>query len=317
MKIIHFTHNDLDGVACAVLAKKKYSLPVGMHTYAYTVQYMDYATIDQAILDVLSALNFRDKSALEGTHILITDICPMKETLDKLNEAHKVGVSVKLFDHHRTRAFCAEYPWAVYDEGHCGAWLTFHKFLTREDQGNFLEFVKGVEAYDMWNLKDSYRNKGERLNLLLRFLGTEQFMTTFIADAWADTQLEFQQILSALERNKKEHVKRLLTKQLAAAPRNVDDLGNTYKILVAGEHTPDVGHSALMDEDNEDLKYVVVVNPMYGTASLYAREGELDVSAIAKKMGGGGHQAAAGFPCDTIKTIDKQVSTLLDHVDSH
>lgn len=39
--------------------------------------------------------------------------------------------------------------------------------------------------------------------------------------------------------------------------------------------------------------------------SIYNENGELDVSEIAKKMGGGGHKAAAGFTVDDINSIIK------------
>lgn len=310
MKIVQFTHSDADGVACAVVAFYKYN------QHEHIVHYLDYYDIDQKIISELSAVDFKNQKSTKDTVFLITDICPKKETLDKLDVAHKAGLSIQLFDHHKTRSYCSAFSWATYSETKCGALLTLEGLLKKEERGRLVDFVKGIDAYDRWDLASGYRKKGERLNLLLKFFGIKLFFDKFILNPWADTSPEIYSIISILEENQTRYVQKIIENQAQSSAQHLDDFGYQYKVIVASEHTATIGATILADEDNADLKYVIVVNPIYGIASFYSREGECDVSELAKRLGGGGHASAAGFPLDSKTLIEQKIASLLDKIDT-
>lgn len=55
---------------------------------------------------------------------------------------------------------------------------------------------------------------------------------------------------------------------------------------------------SVYDPEKHDIMVTFVYRrPKYCTVSLYTKKDDIDVSAIAKKYGGGGHKQAAGFQC--------------------
>ena len=89
-----FTHTDLDGVGCAILAKLAFGEEVD-------ISYCNYDDINE---NVMNYLNHNDDSL---SYIYITDIRVNEEVAELLD---KRG-GVVLLDHHPTALELNKYPW--------------------------------------------------------------------------------------------------------------------------------------------------------------------------------------------------------------
>lgn len=314
LKVYQFTHGDLDGVGCAVVAKIHYTDKCirSFGKFDHVVSYCDYQNIDKRVLECAKTIMAGSKDALKDTILLISDICPQKTTLDELDVAQQAGLNIKLFDHHKTRSYSSNYKWATYDVSTCATTIMWKSWF--KEKNKLDDFVASVNAYDMWIVTDQFRKRGENLNLLFNFLGAECFYEAFYKEPWADLTVETNKIISILQDNKEEYVNQLLLNQLNKAQYQTDNNGHLYKILVASKFSADIGHKVLSDQDHANLHYVIVANPEYGTCSLYSRDTEIDVSVIAKKLNGGGHTNAAGFPYNLLDRLSNGIKTLLDTI---
>lgn len=138
-----FTHTDLDGVGCAVLAKLAFGEDVD-------IEYCDYSNVNEKVKYYLKT---GDDNL---SYIYITDISVNEETAKLLDER---GGSY-LLDHHSTALGLNKYPWCkVVVEDLKGLktsgtkmfhhWLSMNGSLTEELENNkaldkFAELVRGL-----------------------------------------------------------------------------------------------------------------------------------------------------------------------------
>jgi len=125
-----FTHGDLDGWMCALLAIIAY----GWDT---VVQYCNYNDIAEKINKFLDSV----KGMKEKPFLLITDITPPKEVCERINVMAKEGMfaddpdvnGVVLIDHHDTVDWLDGYDWAKLDTSKCGAKLLFDLMIQNQE----------------------------------------------------------------------------------------------------------------------------------------------------------------------------------------
>lgn len=308
MTVTLFRHNNLDGVGCEIILRRKIKEDIDSKA-------CDYDTIDQLISSFL-------KKCIPGSksEIYILDICPSKDTCLALQEAYvDKTIDVLLVDHHKTRAWVKQYLWAKFDQRHCATQLTLNELglNPNSDSMDIREFVKAVESWDLWQLDSPYRKRGEDLNALLNFLGDEVFINAFVEDPNADENFEpFKYALEILKRNIERYVQWIVNSQLDKSAYIMDGKGHSFKIIFASEHVSRVGSAILAHKDAQDLHYVVVVDPITNSCHLRSREGEnIDVSEIATKFGGGGHTHAAGFKTNIKNPIRERIAELLNKME--
>jgi len=303
--ILVISHNDLDGVACVILLKRSTDKPV-----EYVLA--DYNSVDYEINQRITR-----EAQHKYSQIFITDICPLEGTCMHINQQYSAGVQVKLLDHHTTRSWVNDYPWATYENHICGCELVY-EYITKHfpvGESKAAEqdwmFAQAVGAWDLWRVSSPHRPRGEELNSLLRFIGKDSFIRVFSEDINQDKK-EFQSTISYLADKKKRYVGSVLANQLDSAPIHSDGQGLQFKIIFATDYVSDIGDSILRHPDYEDIDYVVLVNPVMNAVSLRSRKGDVDVARLAKRLGGGGHKSAAGFSKNFTYGIDKKLSNLLN-----
>lgn len=101
MKIKLFTHTDLDGVGCAVLAY----LAFGYKNV--DVEFCSYNNINQKVLKFIMSRSLSN-SAYYGLYI--TDLSVSEEVARQI-EKHKDNIMPRLFDHHATALWLNKYDW--------------------------------------------------------------------------------------------------------------------------------------------------------------------------------------------------------------
>lgn len=297
--IFHFSHGDLDGVACTILSKRKFG-----DSSKIIVELCDYDNINSKLIEFCSREHFSVDDLL-----LITDICPNSEVCEQIDKIRD-EISVVLIDHHKTKKWVSKYPWAHFNPYICGALGTL-EWLGLEEEAA-LEFSRAVNAWDMWLTDSNHRERGENLNSLVSFIGLHEFRKSMQNSKNLDEDLtRFKDLIFYINKNKKHYVRKVIKEQLGKAQCMMDGLGKTFKILFATDFISEVGYEALNHPESADLHYVVIINPVKNTCSLRSRGNEVDVGEIAKKLGGGGHSSASGFIYNFKKKIGSTIHNLL------
>lgn len=295
-----FTHADLDGAGCAVLLKRQDA--------TVNIRFCNYETLDKTLTSFIDGIANLSSDDL----LLITDICPSKDICERIDEEVTKKIKVQLLDHHKTRSWVAKYPWAKFNNGKCGTQLV--EYWLDESDNVTHAFVAAVDAWDRWLLKSDHRTRGEELNTLCSFMGLDDFVNRFSKNLVLDQEEPFMTMLTYIEKSKKRYINKVIKDQLESARPHLDGYANTFKIFFATDYISEIGNDILAHPDGEDLKYVVIITPGSNRCSLRSREGEVDVSDIAKQFRGGGHASAAGFIIDFKRKITDQIGNMLNRM---
>ena len=285
-----FTHTDLDGVSCEILGKIAFEEDIN-------VVRCNYGDIDAKVEEFINSAEEYDK-------LFITDISVNKEIADKLLS---ISDKVILLDHHKTALWLNEYPYAlvqVEDESigkMCGAYL-FYEYLKKnhkefDDTPALKLFIDYVRMYDTWEWKEKYDNIiPKRLNDLMYIDGPNEFIdkmvyrlgnNLFIFD---DTDLMKLQI-------EQTYINSYIAQKNETLMVN-DDLFPEYTVGItfADKYISELGNK--LCELHPELDFVVLINMSTLTVSYRTVKDNLDLSAIAKGFGGGGHPKASGSRFD-------------------
>ena len=153
-----FTHTDLDGIGCAILAY----LAFGRENV--DVEYCDYKNINENVREFY--LNERDKIYDVA---LITDISINEEVAEQLNMIVEIDGRWILLDHHATALGLNKYKWCtvkVTNESTgintSGTELLYQRLLrfdyfdpyNKRVCNNIRRFVDIVRDYDTWRWKE-------------------------------------------------------------------------------------------------------------------------------------------------------------------
>lgn len=269
MNKILITHNDFDGVTCAVLFRRVW--PKGV------VYFEDYRTVNERI--AVAAMSTKE------TEIFITDISP--ENYPVLAEMLDERGNVNLFDHHTTANWLKQYKWAEVDTTRCAAAI-FYQWLLKNIGHHRIraleQLVWHANDYDTWTHESPYSSK---LNDLLGVLGKQRFMERFVVIPNVEMTGTEKLLLELEDERRQEYIDEAISKSFRA----VDQQGNVYAVVFAERYPSQIGEELLRETE---YNYVAIINMKNRTVSLRSA-GETDVSVIAKRYGGGGHKHAAGF----------------------
>lgn len=285
-----YRHYRLDGAACELLLhyrELKEKKGVSFH-----IDTCSQATIN----DIL------EQPAM-GSNIInefwFLDVCPSRSNCEKLNELYKENkLEIMLIDHHKKNDWVKEYPWAAINTEKCSARILMEELGFNEPL--MIDFIDAVEAWVLKKFESPNRKRGENLYMLYDFIGDYDFLRSFLDSFNADIAYQpLSYIVEKLRRRIQKYADDIISSQLEKAAYIMDKHGWTYKILLATEQHDKIGQAALAHSESQDLKYIVIANPINNKCSLYSREdSDIDVSKIAIELGGGGHKHAATFFTD-------------------
>jgi oligoribonuclease NrnB/cAMP/cGMP phosphodiesterase (DHH superfamily) len=287
MKYAVIYHNNcMDGLAAAAAAK---------HTLGDTATYlpMQYG-------DALPKL----EEGLDG--VIFVDFC--LKTFDDLKAIAGTGPWVLVIDHHKTAAAALEkaidvsdavfnpflddvHPqpgevYCVYDQGRSGAVLSYEFFVQRPVPQLYLY----VQDRDMWWWRQP-RSRSVSAALADRCFGDPDPIAAFealpdikVLASEGDAILKFQGrvVASAVEKS-------------WLADVVVDGTVHCAAVAHSSSFRSEVGEALLAKYPDAAIAVIRMVTGDSAVFSLRSRNGGVDVSAIAKRYGGGGHAAAAGF----------------------
>jgi uncharacterized protein len=298
-----FTHNDLDGVGCELLANLAFKNPSVTHTK-----------------NPQDASNKVKEFIEEGTYkyydkVFITDISVNEEVSNMISSLGNEMFKFQLLDHHATALDLNKHLWAkvVVDDihGKCSGTSMFHTYLTREGffqreiyRDALTVMVEKIRRYDTWEWKERYYDEeAGKLNDLMWLLGSRQFvqifhsrllwsdMFTVIEGSWSGMFQKEDELVLSLDKKKKESYIDRKEKQMFT----INFLGRKAGVVFAEQYISELGN-ALSENNSKDLDYVILVDMGGQKVSLRTVHNNIDLGKdVASKFGGGGHAKASGF----------------------
>lgn len=280
-----FTHTDLDGVSCAILA--------GLHFEEICdVEMCDYNNINDKLIDF-----FNNSQKWRYDLIIITDIS-CNEEVAKIIDKHYTSnlLQIVLIDHHKTAEWLNKYDWAnviVEKDNHylCSGTSLFAEFLNvsqNVEQNILSNYIELVRQYDTWEWKAKNNILAKNVNDLLYILGKERFINDMVTNITKGLYIlsEQHQYLLDIEQEKKDLYFTKKEKELEAYI--IDNM--LFGVVFANEYVSELGN--YLNTIYPNFKGIILVGE-HGI-SYRTIHNDVDVSQIAKKFGGGGHKAAAG-----------------------
>lgn len=305
MNIKLFTHTDLDGVGCAILAY----LAFGKENVA--VEYCNYDDIDLKVSQF-----FIKGNPGEYDKVFITDISINDDLAATIDHYAKPGLW-QLFDHHQTALGLNKYEWCnVLIEASNGSGLktcgtelfgvdllSSKGLVNRYHWGtlnNILQFIGIVRDYDTWRWTTMGRDGivSKNMNDLLDIYGRERFINVMFArirmyNSFPSITPE-ENLLLAERMNEIDRYVMQKNKQLIPAK---DIHGHSYGYVFAERFFSELGNQ--LCQMNPGLEYIVMIDICNGKVSYRTTRDDLNLGTeIAHSYGGGGHAKAAGSTFD-------------------
>lgn len=277
-KILHITHNDLDGAGCGIIVKNIYNNADIIH--------LDYKEVDDYILKNYSNYN----------EIIITDVSPKKDTIEMLSNKVKLLV----IDHHKTSTHLLNKDYAIIDINKCATLLTYEWALTIDKKVEIYEqFVKLVNDYDLW--KNEF-TKSRDLNILFTTMGLNKFTERFLNNSSVNFD-DCEELLINVEREK---LNTAFEEALVNHHIYEDRWNNKFCLTFTEHYNSEIGDFLL---HKLNVNYVLMINAKKNKVSLRSKE-SFDVSEIALKFGGGGHKNAAGFTLNMFHSAETALKNI-------
>lgn len=300
-KIKLFTHTDLDGIGCAILAY----LAFGRENV--DVEFCNYDDVDEKVETLLSNSDLRNLY----DKIFITDIS-ISEELAKAIDAWINPFNIRLFDHHATALWLNEHEWcevrvnATIGKQKTSGTEIFFKHLVDIDRlnievfkpeviNNIIKFVQIVRDWDTWRWKE-LGEEGvvcKQMNDLFQIYGRDEFIEEISArirffDIPGFTEIDMAH-LSIKQKDIDIYVAEK-DKQLRVA---TDLFGKTFGYVFAERYFSELGNR--LCEMHSEIEYVTMIDISRGIVSFRSVREDIDLgSEIAHSFGGGGHKKAAG-----------------------
>ena len=289
-----YTHSDLDAAGCIILFKAFFDDKVDISINGNPQK------LSKQILEDFDTLK-------DYRHIYITDISVSADVAEKL-DVYKDKLT--LLDHHKTALHLNDYSWAnvrfLEDElgKPCGTSMVFDYLLTKEFiREDFtllfhLELlVNGIREFDTWEFTKTDNDMSKQLNDLLKLYGmkyfTEKYISMFSDDFDEDKNYsifnDIDKKLLAIEAEKIENY----IKHKSETIIKKDLFGYKAGIVFSELYTSEMGNK--LNLDYPKLDFIMIINTSNSTCSLRTIN-DIDLSEIAKKLCGGGHPKASGFP---------------------
>lgn len=280
-----FTHNDLDGIGCAVLAILAFGDKVD-------ISYCGHGNIDNLVLT-----HFHENRKDE---VHITDICVSESVAKTIDRSCR---KYQILDHHKTSLEMSKYRWCkIQIENEDGLmtsgtemyykWLIEHGKLQRT---LFLDkFVEVVRNYDTWRWA-AMGDAGlvsKDINDLFYLYDRDEFIDWAIKEI-QDGEFPYfhTEDVALLEANQRSIDEYVDEKERQIVVKTI--CGVTCGVVFADRYFNDVGHK--LCELHPELDALVMIDIGRCSVSCRAEKDGVDVGAIAKHFGGGGHQKASGF----------------------
>lgn len=290
-----FTHNDLDGLGCALLAQ-----------LAYGKDAIDFETCRHEDINEKVSLYFSDKAYENFSYCYVTDIAVHEEVAAQINsQFNSPSEYISIIDHHISTTSLNIYDWCEVtvenEQGlkYCGTSLFYKKLLSLDVPFKekllsplVVSFVEKIRRYDVWDWQALNDVEAKQLDDLLSILGKERFMEYWInrleKDHGSFSFDETQTLLLELRQNEinqyiESRNEEIIVKEVS---------GYQAGIVFANRYQSELGNQlALL---HPELDFIAMINVGGGVSCRCVKE-NVNLAELAASFGGGGHVKAAGF----------------------
>ncbi len=286
-----YTHNDLDGVGCGIIAKLAFDGNV-------EIRYNSVMGLDFQVSRFLEKPKRDDQ-------LFITDLSVSEANEKGLNDYVKSGGMVTLIDHHKTALHFNDYSWGnvqvEYDDGRlASATSLFYEHL--KDNGlitptnTIEEFVELVRQYDTWEWDQNENLTAKRLNDLFFLLSIDEFEERMVERVKKNDGFAFDDFEEKMLALEEEKIQRYVRKKKREMVQTfIDDY--CVGIVHAESYHSELGNE--LGKESPHLDYIAIVSVGGKRMSLRTIHDHIDVSEIAGTYGGGGHAKASGCSLTT------------------
>lgn len=311
-RIKMFTHTDLDGVGCAILAY----LTFGRENV--DVEYCDYKDVDEKI-----EKSIKEEKLLQNyRHVYITDISVSEKIADLIDFNDILNDKVKLFDHHSTAEWLNKYEWCTVskfapdvDRQLTSGTELFYLYLQEHrvfvSKGiilmyeNIAEFVRIVRDYDTWRWPRLSEKEGvvcKKLNDLFCIYGRDDFIdwvmerVTFCNHKFP--LFEIDDLVALIQRQKEIDI--YVEEKNKTLLERCDEAGHVYGAVFADRYFSELGNR--LSEMHPEWDYIAIVDLSEGKIHFRTVHDDVDLGELAATyFGGGGHRKAARGEFDSVK----------------
>jgi hypothetical protein len=218
-----------------------------------------------------------------GRDVYILDFSFPRPTLEQMRADAK---SLTILDHHKTaQEALHDFPGAVFDMKKSGARLAWEHFHPGAPVPLLIQYIEDRDLYN-WQFDETERFTAVLDTLPFTFEAWHSFyLTSEDRDAMAQILVDGHTMTLKFNALAQEQV-------LGAEPVTVDGLLG-LKLNAGGRFTDKLGE--LMHARSGAFGMLWRIQDGMLRVSFRSARGGVDVSALAKKFGGGGHAAAASF----------------------
>ena len=319
-KIKIFTHTDLDGVGCAIIAY----LAFGKKNV--DVEYCNYDDVD----DKVEAFMENEDLYRSYDSIFITDISVSDQVASMIDCLDKAERTVRLFDHHGTALRLDNYFWCtIYeylDAVKTSGTELFYLYLrntlsltySQATQHKISRFVSIVRDYDTWRWKELGEDGlvSKQMNDLFHIYGRDKFIELAMKRIMFSTsplhQDEwFSETDLLLLEQKQKDIDIYVEQKERQITVKTDQWGNTYGVIFAERYFSELGNC--LCEIHPELAYIAMIDISRGIVSYRTIRDDINLGTdIAHNYGGGGHPKAAGSTFDISWAMDIITDWLFD-----
>lgn len=324
MKIKIFTHTDLDGVGCAILAY------IAFDKENVDVEYCNYDDVDNKVEEFIK----NEDLYRSYNQIFITDISVSDQVASMIDILDKTDHRVRLFDHHGTALRLDNYFWCtVYeylDVVKTSGTELFYLYLKNSlsltygqtTQNKISRFVSIVRDYDTWRWKELGEDGlvSKQMNDLFHIYGRDKFIELAMKrimfgtsplhqDEW------FSETDVLLLEQKQKDIDIYVEQKEKQITVKTDQWGNTYGVIFAERYFSELGNR--LCEMHPELAYIAMIDISRGRVSYRTIRDDINLGTeIAHNYGGGGHPKAAGSTFDISWAMDIITDWLFDMHDA-
>lgn len=296
MKVLLFTHSqDIDGMGCAVLARKAF----GEYTLVPTKTFDITANVRKYI---------EDKSIYDYDKVFVTDLCIKEPLLSAIDSNEELKKRILVLDHHKTEIEEGNDKYSfvniiVEENGlKVSGTKLFYEYLSKNgylEKTNVLdELVEWTREYDVWDWKKNNNYEARKLHILFETLGYEKYLELINykvdnLDAIIYNDYETS-VINKFEKDLEEAINNYLN-DIKIVTLDIED--KKYRvgyIKCPYKYRNDV-NEIILKEGKIDIDVVGMIMTDIDTVS-YRQIKDIDISTIAKYFGGKGHRNAASNP---------------------
>ncbi len=308
MKVKLFTHTDLDGVGCQIIANHFFGAENVNTTHC------DYKEVDVKVSQFFTSGEYK-----KYNRIFITDISVNEETATIIDEiAIQWFDVIRLIDHHKTAMWLNKYKWSEvtpeYQDGtktsatdlFLGYLINTFPELESTLESQLISLAEQVRRWDTWDWYNVHKDDfPKRLNNLMYLIGRKKFAKRFTDNADIAFNEGEELVLSIEEAKIESYIKKvsktIIEKKIA---------GYKAGVVFAESYSSELGNK--LAEMNKHLDFIAIVNPLNGAVSYRSIRDDIDLGKdVAALYGGGGHPKASGSGLDK-KLGEKYIDSIFN-----